>query len=124
MIRQFNFGQYKNRNSIIHLLDPRLKIILVVLLSLLIFTLNSYKILIFTVFIVILLILSKIDFVYLIVNLRAFYSFMIFILVMYLLFARNQIYEGFIVIWRFLILVLLSFVLTYTTTISMLIAGI
>ena len=124
MINHIFFGQYRYRNSPLHLLDPRLKILFVIFLSILMFTISSYKMLIFTVFIILLLILSRINFSDLILNLKAFYSFMAFILVMYLLFDRHQIGEGLFVIWRFLMLILLSFILTYTTTISMLVAGI
>ncbi|MEK6983242.1 MAG: energy-coupling factor transporter transmembrane component T [Nanoarchaeota archaeon] len=124
MIKQLNFGQYRHKNSLIHLLDPRVKILSVLFLSILIFTISGYEILIFTIFVIILLILSKIDLMNLVFNLKVFYSFMLFMLIMYLLFARNQIQDGLLVIWRFFMVILLSYVLTYSTTLSMLIAAV
>lgn len=48
----------------------------------------------------------------------------VFIFLMYLIFSRNSLSQGFIAIWRFLMLLVMSFVLTYTATISSLIAAV
>ena len=46
------------------------------------------------------------------------------LLLMYAIFSSNRIEEGIIVLWRFLLLILISFVLTYTTPLSNLTAAI
>ncbi len=124
MIKEVNFGQYRHKNSFIHLLDPRLKILSVVLLSILMFTVQGWEILLFTISVLFLLFLSKINFIEVLSRLRIFYSFMIFILLMYMLFSRDKIQEAFLVIWRFLMLLLISYSLTYTTSVSMMVAAI
>ena len=124
MIKEVNFGQYRHKNSLIHLLDPRLKILSVVFLSILMFTVKVSEILLFTISILFLLFLSRIKIIELLSGLRIFYSFMAFILLMYLLFSREKIDEAFMVIWRFLMLLLISYSLTHTTSVSMLIAAI
>ena len=74
MFRKMTFGQYTYKNSIIHKLDPRIKIIAVVALSSAAFLMNSYyKFTIFSSFILLVIILSKINFSALIRNLRPFF---------------------------------------------------
>ena len=119
------FGQYKHRNSIIHKLDSRLKLFYVIILSILVFTIeDSLSILIFSSFIVIVILLSKLSAEDLIKGLRPFFFIFIFLLLMYLLFSRNKLEQGLITIWRFLILVIISLILTFTTTISSLVIAI
>ena len=125
MIKSLSFGQYIHKESIIHEIDTRLKIIYIIILSMAVFLINNFsKMLIFSFFIMMILILTKINFSYFIRSLRPFYLIFIFILLMYLIFSPNQINQGFITIWRFLILVFLSMTLTFTTTISSLIIAI
>lgn len=125
MNRSSYFGQYRYKNSLLHGLDPRLKILYVFVLSILIFITDSLsKILIFSLVIILVILLSKIGVKSLFVSLRSFYSIFIFILVMYLLFSRNDIWQGMLTIWRFLMLILMSIILMYTTTISDLVCSI
>ena len=125
MIKRLSFGQYIHKKSIIHKIDTRLKIIYMVILSTAVFLTNNFsKMLIFSFFIMMILILTKIGFSYFIRGLRPFYLIFIFILLMYLIFSPNQINQGFITIWRFLILIFLSLILTFTTTTSSLIIAI
>ena len=125
MIKRLLFGQYKYKKSFIHSLDPRLKILYVVILSILAFTANRfYEIALFSAVVSTIVFLAKIDFRSLVKNLRPFASVFIFILLMYLLFSRNKIEQGIITLWRFLVLIIISFVLTYTTTISSLVTAI
>lgn len=125
MIKKLSFGQYKHKNSFIHKLDPRLKLIYVLTLSILIFTINDIiEILIFSSFIVIIVLLSKLNIENLIAGLRPFLFIFIFIFAMYIIFSKNQIENGLLTIWRFLILIIMSLVLTFTTTVSSLITAI
>lgn len=125
MIKRFSFGQYMHKDSLMHSLDCRLKIMYVVVLSILAFAIKGVsEILLFTTCIFLIVILAKIDFKSYIKNLRAFYSLFIFILLMYVLFSRNNLNQGFIAIWRFWILITISIILTFSTTTSNLVTGI
>ncbi len=125
MIRRLTFGQYRNKNSVIHKLDSRIKIIYVVALGVLAFTIRTrFGITIFSLFILLLILLAKMDLRDLLKNLRPFYFIFIFTFLMYLLFSRNQLLLGTIYLWRFLILIIISLLLTYTTTVSYLITAI
>lgn len=118
------FGQYRFKNSFIHKLDPRIKLLYVIALSILVFAINNFsKILIFSIFIAVIILLSKIRVRALIKGLSPFYFIFIFIFLMYLIFSRNKIEQGLITIWRFLMLIVISFVLTYATTIPNLITA-
>ncbi len=125
MINKLYFGQYSHKDTIVHKIDPRLKLIYVFALSVFIFTLNKYLgILFFTLFVLLIAIASKISMKKLLQSLRPFYLMFVFLLVMYLIFSRNQLNQGIVVIWRFLMLLIMSYVLTYTTTTSDLVAAI
>lgn len=125
MIKILSFGQYKHKDSLIHSLDCRLKIIYIVFLSFFVFVIKDIpEILLFTAYILIIVILAKIGFKNYIKNLRPFYSLFVFILLMYIIFARNSLNQGLITIWRFWILITMSIALTFSTTISSLVLGI
>ena len=125
MIRRLTFGQYRNKNSVIHKLDSRIKIIYVVVLGVLAFTIRTrFEITVFSLFILLLILLAKMNLRDLLKNLRPFYFIFIFIFLMYLLFSRNQFLLGTIYLWRFLMLIIISLLLTYTTTVSDLITAI
>lgn len=97
----------------------------IVVLSILVFAIKDVsKILLFTIYIFIIIILTKIDFKSYIKNLRPFYSLFVFILLMYIVFSRNNINQGLITIWRFWILITMSVILTFSTTTSRLVTGI
>ncbi|MBI2656791.1 energy-coupling factor transporter transmembrane protein EcfT [Candidatus Woesearchaeota archaeon] len=125
MLRRFTFGQYKDRNSVIHSLDARIKMIYVIVFGILSFAIKSKSgILIFSLFVLSLIVLSKMSLSELIRNLMPFYFIFVFLLLMYILFSRNQLVLGVIYIWRFLMLIIISLLLTYTTTIQNLIVAI
>ncbi len=125
MIKILSIGQYSYKASIIHKLDPRLKLIYVLLLSSLIFFIDkTHQILIFSLSIIIIILLSKLKIKKLFASLRPFYVIFIFLFFMYLIFSRNRLQNGLITIWRFLMLLVISFLLTYTTTLSNLITAI
>ncbi len=125
MIRRLTFGQYRSRNSALHCLDARIKIIYVVVLGVLSFMIKSkFEIIVFSIFMLCTVLLSKMSLNELAKNLRPFYLIFIFLLLMYLIFSRSQIILGLAYIWRFLMLIIISMLLTYTTTIQELIAAI
>ncbi len=125
MIRKLSFGQYKFRKSLMHKLSPHLKIIYVIILSILVFAVRDLPgILFFSVFILIMVALAKLDFKDLARNMQPFYSIFIFILLMYIIFSPAQLKQGFIAIWRFLMLIIISLLLTFTTAISNIAAAI
>lgn len=125
MLKRITFGQYRSRNSVLHSIDARIKIIYVVVLGILSFGIKSkFEITVFSLFILCIALLSKMGLNGLIKNLRPFYFAFIFLLIMYLIFSRSQIILGLMYIWRFLMLIIISMLLTYTTTINELIAAI
>ena len=125
MLKKLTFGQYAHKDSIIHKLDPRIKILAVVALSATAFLLETYyKFALFSLFVLLLIILSKINFSSLIRNLRPFFFIFIFILLMYLLFSRNQLYLGIMAIWKFLLFIIIASILTFTTTITNMVTAI
>jgi len=125
MFKKLTFGQYTYKNSIIHELDPRLKIIGVVLLSSIAFLFNSYyKFVIFSLFVLLIIFLSKINFSSLFRNLRPFFTIFIFILLMYLFFSRNELDRGIQTIWKFILFIVIASILTFTTTITNMVTAI
>ena len=61
MLKKLTFGQYAHKDSIIHKLDPRIKILAVVALSATAFLLETYyKFVIFSLFVLVLIAISKI----------------------------------------------------------------
>ena len=125
MIKKISFGQYGYKKSMVHSLDSRLKLLYVLFLSILIFLINDFRqILIFSFFIFVVILLSKIEIKTIIKNLKTFIFIFIFIFAMYVVFSRNDLEQGLITIWRFLMLIMISTVLTFTTTTSSLITAI
>ena len=125
MIKRLTFGQYRSKDSVLHSLDARIKIIYIIVLGILSFVAKSkFEIVVFSLFMVCVVLLSKMNLREFIKNLRPFYFIFIFLLLMYLIFSRSQIILGLMYIWRFLMLIMMSMLLTYTTTIQELIAAI
>ena len=125
MLKKLSFGQYIYKKSVVHSLDPRLKILYILALSILLFFINNtLKILFFSFFVLVILLLSKIGAKNLIKNLKSFLFIFIFLFIMYLIFSRDHLESGIIAIWRFLMLIILSLILTFTTTVSNLVAAI
>ncbi len=125
MLKRLSFGQYTHKDSLIHKLDPRIKVLAVVILSASAFLIKSYYNMSMLSFLVLLLVLiAKINFSSLIINLRPLSPIMIFILIMYLLFSPNQLDKGILSIWRFLLFVAIALILTFTTTINSMVTGI
>lgn len=112
-------GSYVFKHSFIHRLDARIKIFYVAALSTLIFSVRKLPdALIFTAGIIFILAMSKMDAAYILKNLRRFFSVFLFIFLMYIVFSNEKIIEGIFVLWRFLMLILVSLALTYSTSLS------
>jgi energy-coupling factor transport system permease protein len=119
MLKKLTFGQYNHKNSIIHRLDPRTKIILVITLSAAAFQIKSYSgIILFTALIVSIVMLAKMRPSSILRNLRPFFFIFSFILLMYAFFSRNHMHEGILTIWKFTLFIVIASILTYTTTIT------
>ena len=116
---KIQFGNYSGRGSFIHKLDPRLKLLYVITLSVNVFLVKSlWSIFVFSFFIFIIVKAAKIKNLEILKWLKPFYLIFAFIFLMYLLFSRNRILYGMLALWRFLILILISFVLTSTASTS------
>ena len=125
MFRKLAFGQYAYKNSVMHKLDPRIKVISVIILSAAAFLIDSYsKIMIFSVFIILLIMLSKLRFSALLRSIRPFFFIFSFLLLMYVIFSRNELNSGILTIWRFILFIAIASILTFTTTITNLITAI
>ena len=124
MIKKLYFGQYRHKETILHYLDPRIKLIYVMVLSILVFlSKDTYSVTIFSLFIVLCILLAKINIKTILKGLRSFYFIFIFLILMYIIFSPGQLRQGFIAIWRFLMFILISLILTFTTPIAGLVAA-
>lgn len=125
MIKNLCFGQYSYRNSLMHRLDPRVKLLQTIALSSLVFFIDgAVKILAFSFLAIAVVLLSKIGVKELIKSLKPFYLIFVFILAMYVIFSKDRLLEGIASVWRFLMLIILSFALTFTTSASDLVAAV
>lgn len=119
------FGQYRYKNTLIHRLDPRIKILLLILISIFLFLLKSYSsFALISGFIIFLIIISKINMTNIMKSLRPFLFFFIFIFLMYFLFSRSELHKGIITIWRFTLLIIIASILTFSTTTSQLVQAV
>ena len=119
MLRNLIIGQYVYEDSFIHKLDPRIKIWFVILISIVLFLIKSYAgFALAVIFIAAIALLSRIKIKNVLRNLRPFLFFFVFILLMYALFSRNELVKGIITVLRFVLLIIIASVLTFSTTIS------
>ena len=119
MFRKLAFGQYAFKNSIMHGLDPRIKIISVIVLSSAAFAVDSYsRMAVLSLFLLLLIILSRLKLLFLLRTLRPFFFIFFFILLMYALFSINELDKGILAVWRFILLISIASILTFTTTIT------
>ncbi|WP_042145446.1 energy-coupling factor transporter transmembrane protein EcfT [Paucisalibacillus sp. EB02] len=125
-------GQYVPGNSLVHRLDPRMKITIIFLFVIFVFFANnvlSYSIL--TVFAVLTVIITKISFRFILKGLTPVWFLIIFTLILHLIVTKEgtvlyellgfKIYsgaliQGFAISLRFFLLILITSLLTLTTT--------
>lgn len=132
LIKDITFGQYYDSKSLIHKMDPRGKILLIVLLIVFLFLAkNFYSLGFMGVFIFFILFLTKVPIKTYIKNLKAILPIIIFTAIInmfysdggreifsFWIFSLNTagIYKAAFMTLRILLLILISSVLTYTTS--------
>ena len=136
MLKDITFGQYFDSNSLIHRLDPRTKLVLLLLVLFFIFISQNYvSLAIIATFIILSAIFSKIPFKMYLKNIRAILPILIFTLLINLFLSGNNDVETTVLFawWkltitdvslkraiymsvRILLLIIASAELTYTTT--------
>ncbi len=113
------FGQYSHRESILHRLDPRTKILAVAFLSSGIFFISSLaSFAAMSLFVLLLSLLCRMNPKGLLKKLWPFAFFFAFILLAYWLAGPGPLGQGIVAVWRFALLISLASVLTFSTTAS------
>ncbi len=136
----YNLGQYIHGDAITYRLDPRVKIISVIMLSLLIFRANLLSGAIISAFIVFAIFMSRLTLNHVLNALKPLAVFMLLLFVLHIFFTDGKalytfsifpvkvtyegLYQGAFVIWQIACLILAAAVLTMTTPPSELISGI
>lgn len=132
MLKDITFGQYFHSNSIIHRLDPRTKMLLLILNIVFLFlTKNMYSLLVCAVLTITVMIISKVPAKMFFKNIKTILPIIIFTTAINLFYGNggtvllsfwhltistSGIWRAVYMASRIIILILLSSVLTYTTT--------
>ncbi len=132
MLKDITFGQYFDNNSIIHKLDPRTKIFLIMLMIIFIFvSQNGIALSLIALLIFLSMIFSKVPIKMYLKNLKAILPIIIFTLIINLFYnasgevllsfwrltiTSGSLYRAIYMSVRILLLILVSAELTYTTT--------
>lgn len=132
MIKDITFGQYINTGSVLHKLDPRTKLILLILNVVFLFLIkNIYGIIFAAAFLIFIMLLSKIPVKLYLKNIKAIWLIIVFTSLINLLYSKTGktlisfwkitvttggVYRAVFLTVRIIILILISSVLTYTTT--------
>lgn len=131
MLRDITFGQYYDNSSVLHRTDPRVKILLMVLLIVFIFLAsNTYALLFATVSVVLILAVSKVPFRMYLKNMKAILPVLIFTGIINMFYGEGEallsfwifsitaegIYRALFMAMRIALLIFISSSLTYTTT--------
>ncbi|MBR4123020.1 MAG: energy-coupling factor transporter transmembrane protein EcfT [Clostridia bacterium] len=132
MLKDITFGQYYDSKSVIHKLDPRVKIVLMILFIVFIFVSQNFFALIFSALSVFLVVLaSKVPLKMYLKNMKAILPVLIFTAVINVFYGdggkvllsfwiieinTQGIYKAVFMALRILLLIFISSALTYTTT--------
>lgn len=132
MLKDITFGQYYEGNSVIHRLDPRAKLLMLILLIVFIFVAeNIFGILLSAVFVIAMAFISRVPAKMYLKNLKAILPIIIFTLVINMFYGSGGtellkiwritlttggIYRSVFMASRIVLLISTSSVLTYTTT--------
>ena len=133
MLKDITFGQYYSAKSPIHRMDPRVKIVLLILLIVFIFvSKNAFSLLLCAVFIFAILIISRIPIKLFLKNLKAILPILIFTAIINMFYkdsnptilfefwklaiTKEGLYRAAFMGSRIILLIFISSVLTYTTT--------
>lgn len=136
----YNLGQYIHGDAITYRLDPRIKVISVIVLSILIFRANLAGIAVISACIAAVLVVSHLTFRHVLNSLKPLAVFVAILFLLHALFGEGTVlfsfapfpaqityeglYQGAFVAWQIICLVLIAAVLTMTTPPSELISGI
>lgn len=132
MLKDITFGQYFESNSVIHRIDPRVKIVLMIVAIVFIFvSQNWFSLLFSTAFVLFIIIVSKVPLKMYLKNMKAILPVLIFTAIINLFYGDNGtvllsfwkftittegLYKSFFMALRIALLIFISSVLTYTTT--------
>lgn len=133
MLKDITFGQYYTADSVIHRADPRIKIVLLILLIVFIFLSgNVFALLLSLLFVLAVILLSKVPIKMFLKNIKAILPILIFTAVINLFYndgsatvlfsvwklsvTAEGLYRAFFMATRIVLLIFISSVLTYTTT--------
>ena len=132
MLKDLTFGQYYDSKSFIHKLDPRIKIVLMILFVVFLFlTKNIYSVLFSAVWVFAVLLISKVPFKLYLKNVKAILPVLIFTAIINIFYVNDGnvifsfwiikitdsgILRAFFMAMRIFLLIFISSVLTYTTT--------
>ncbi len=132
MIKDITFGQYYKSNSLIHRLDPRLKLLLLILTIVFLFLAgNAWSLLLCGAFVILSIKISRVPFKMYLKNMRPLIFILAFTMVINLFYTKDGalifelwklklttggIYRALFMSLRIVLLILLSSILTYTTT--------
>ncbi len=132
MLNDITFGQYVETDSVIHRLDPRVKILLLIINIIFIFIAkNIFSLLFIALFVLMIMIFSKVPVKMYFKNLKAILPIIIFTVIINLFYGRGGsvvfkwwkitlttggIYNSMYLALRIFLLITISSVLTYTTT--------
>jgi len=132
LLKDITFGQYFDTKSIVHSLDPRIKILLLILQIVFIFiTKNIYALLLAFLFVLLSVIFTKVPIKIYLKNFKAILPIIIFTALINLFYTNEGkelfgfwkltlttggIYKAFYFALRIVLLIAISSVLTYTTT--------
>ena len=133
MLKDITFGQYYSANSPIHRADPRMKIVLLITAIVFIFlSKNMYALLFSCLFVLAVLLISKVPFKIYLKNLKAVLPILIFTAIINMFYSDGTanklfsiwkltltdagLYRAVFMATRIILLIFISSVLTYTTT--------
>lgn len=132
MLNDITFGQYYESSSLLHRTDPRIKIVLMILLIVFIFlSENLFALLFSTLSVLVTLLISKVPFKMYLKNMKAILPLLIFTAIINLFYGdggkvlisvwklaitTDGIYRAFFMSLRIMLLIFISSALTYTTT--------
>lgn len=131
MLKDITFGQYFESRSVLHRADPRVKILLMILLIVFVFLSgNMYSLLFSAVSVIFILLISKVPFKMYLKNMKAILPVLIFTAIINLFYGEGAVlvkflglsiteggvYRAIFMALRIILLIFISSVLTYTTT--------
>ncbi|MEJ6949551.1 energy-coupling factor transporter transmembrane component T family protein [Natronospora cellulosivora (SeqCode)] len=132
MLKDITIGQYINRNSIIHDLDSRIKIIITIFMIIALFFINLFiGFAVFFLFVLLIIFLSKIPLIRVLKGLKPIFFLVILTLFLHIFFTRGGdviwqwrflsieeegLFTAFFMVSRILLLIMFTSLLTLTTT--------